>query len=165
VLNAIALRLRQLTLAALLVASTIPVLASSAAASTTCFDPQFIVGLPGGTAVATIQAHECVTGGTYPDAFTSSGPFTVKVGTITIGAGTLNASHVGCNVTATFQGQLVTGQSFTGSLTFLCGYGSTTVQFENIGTVTVIFVCTGNGPYVCAPIGLPTFVPSGGRDD
>jgi hypothetical protein len=165
-MNAIALRLRQLTLAILLVAATIPVLASGAAAAPSCFSVQFSGVLPGFGTSASITTQEC---GSIPGS--TVGTFIVRVGGYPIAEGELTAQHTLTSVTATFEGELtaavpglIKGQEFNGSLMFNAGtggagLGSTTVHFDDIGTVTVNFACTPNAVgYSCAP-GIPVFVP------
>jgi hypothetical protein len=178
-MNAIALRLRQLTLAAFLVALLVPVAASTARAEGgTCASPAhftFVVGLPPGLpglpATGVITTTECFNAPTA-GAVVATGTFVVTAGGVTIGAGTLIAFHYGCAVLAFFEGTAL-NHEFNGTLTFSCvagtttGSGTTVVHFEDIGTISVSFACTGVGTasYSCAPTGPPTFVPSVGRDD
>jgi hypothetical protein len=160
------LRLRQLTLAALLVALLVPAGAATAKAAGSCATPLQtftfvgvlpVVGLPGLPAnqVATITTHECFVGST------ATGTFVVTVGTETIGTGTLIAFHSGCRVAAFFAGHTVLNQPFSGVLLFNCGFGTTVVHFEDVGTVTLSFHCTNIGTtYNCLPTGAPVFVAS-----
>jgi hypothetical protein len=166
-MNGIALRLRQLTLAAFLVAVSLPVVASSAAADTpTCFNAQFLVGLPGGTSIGSIVTHECVTSGTFPGTtFTTAGTFNVMVGSTVIATGELTAAHTSCSVTAAFEGELRTGQDFSGSLNFnSCSTppsGITRVILEDVATITVTFICSTPVGGVCTPT---SFAVSSGHD-
>ena len=142
-------RLRQLTIAALLVAATIPAVASSAAAAENCFNVSFSGVLPGFGTAATIITQEC---GTIPG--TTEGTFKVMVGAYQIAEGELTAVHTLTSVTATFEGEMtatvpgyIKGQEFNGSLmynavTAVTGTGSTTVHFEDLVPVTVPFHCT-----------------------
>ncbi len=150
-LRTLTLRIRQLTLAALLVATTIPALASTAAAET-CFNVQFSGALPGFGTSATITTQEC---GTIPG--TTAGTFIVTVGGYPIASGELTANHTATSVTAQFEGEMTIGQEFNGSLTYNAGPGQpgsgwTTVHFEDVGTVTVTFHCTPTGlfSYSCS---------------
>jgi hypothetical protein len=155
-MDAIALRLRQLTLAALLVAATIPVLASGAAAAPSCFSVQFSGVLPGFGTSATITTQEC---GSIPGS--TVGTFIVRVGGYPIAEGELTAQHTSASVSATFEGEmtapvagLIKGQEFSGSLMYNAGTGTgwTTVHFEDLPAVTVPFHCTQTGlfSYSCS---------------
>jgi hypothetical protein len=155
-MTAIALRLRQLTLAALLVAATIPAMASTAAAAENCFSVQFTGVLPGFGTSATIITQEC---GSIPG--TTEGTFKVIVGGSQIAEGELTAQHTPTSVTATSEGELtaavpglIKGQEFNGSLMYNTGTGAgwTTVHFEDLPAVTVPFHCTQTGlfSYSCS---------------
>lgn len=148
-------RLRQLTIAALLVVATIPAVASSAAAAENCFSVSFLGVLPGFT-TATIVTQEC---GSIPG--TTEGTFKVMVGGFQIAEGELTAVHTLTSVTATFEGEItatvpgfIKGQEFNGSLMYnaLTHTGLTTVHFEDLPAVTVPFHCTQTGlfSYSCS---------------
>jgi hypothetical protein len=176
----LALRIRQLTLAGMLVALLVPVAASTAQAAGTCSAPQlsFTFVTPIGT-ITTCESFTTIA----PGISTARGTFIISAGAQPVATGELFAIHAGSCVLASFEGTttspvvltplltLPAGQEFSGSLVFNCittapGAGLTIIHFEGIGTVTVGFSCglTSTG-YSCAPTGLPTFVPAGGRDD
>jgi hypothetical protein len=155
-MRTLALRVRQLTIAAMLVAVTIPAMASTAAAAENCFSVQFTGVLPGFGTSATIITQEC---GSIPG--TTEGTFKVIVGGYRIAEGELTAQHTVTSVTATFEGELtaavpglIKGQEFNGSLTYNAGtgFGWTTVHFEGLPAVTVPFHCTPTGlfSYSCS---------------
>jgi hypothetical protein len=157
------LRVRRLTLAAFLVALLVPVVAATAHADEgTCANPQtftFVAALPGsviglpGNPIGVITTHECFSGST------STGTFAITVSSQTIATGTLFAVHSTCSVAAWFEGEIITGHDFSGTLHFNpCSTppsGSTTVTIEDVGTATATFYCTAAG---CAPVSV-SFVP------
>ena len=148
-------RLRQLTIAALLVAATIPAVANTAAADGNCFSAQFLAALPGYGA-GTITTHECVTSGSITSGtFTTEGTFDITVAPLgTIATGELTASHHPDSVMAWFEGEIKTPTAleFEGTLQFTpsTGFGATTVTVDGVGTVTVHFQCSPT--FVCVPV-------------
>ena len=144
-------RLRQLTIAALLVALMVPVAAATARADGGgCATPlqsfTFIAvlpvpGVPAGQ-LGTITTSECLSP-TPTGAVIATGTFKVTVSGQVIGAGTLYAVHQGFAVAAVFEGEILSiDKDFSGSLTFNGSTGQTIVHFEDVGTVTVTFHCT-----------------------
>jgi hypothetical protein len=134
------------------------------------------------TPIGTITTCESFTT-IAPGISTARGTFIISAGAQPVATGELFAIHAGSCVLASFEGTttaavvltplltLPAGQEFSGSLAFNCittapGAGQTIIHFEGVGTVAAGFSCTLTSTgYSCAPIGLPTFVPSGGRDD
>jgi hypothetical protein len=170
-MRTLVLRLRQLTLGALLVALLVPAAAATARADVGCSPPRqsftFVVALPG-PQVGTITTCELFTT-VAPGISTAKGTFILSVGPQPIATGKLFAIHAGACVLASFEGTttapvvlaplppLPAGQELSGSLAFNCipsqpGFGQTIIHFEDLGTATAGFRCSA--AFLC---GLITF--------
>ena len=152
------LHLRQLTLAAFLVALLVPVAAATVRADAgSCSPPRqsFTFVTPLG-AITTCESFTTVA----PGISTATGTFViVGANGQPVATGELFAIHAGTCVLASFEGTtsaavvlttsltLPAGQEFSGSLAFNCdpshpGVGRTVVHFEDVGTVTASFLCS-----------------------